>query len=108
MKAVPGKPLLTGPIGSASFQNLLVDMVDWYKRRVLGDPRRALPAPIPTDVIKVKNGSGADQNAGKVLEPGRMESTTKRIPPLRPSTILGASLCKSRWTRTSTAKSRIP
>ena len=76
MKAVPGKPLITGPIGSASFQNTLVDMVDWYKRQVLGNPQRPLPAPIPTDVIKVKNISGADRSAGQVLEIGTLVLTT--------------------------------
>lgn len=67
-KATPGQPLITGPIGSATFQNNLVDMVDWWKRTVRGDPQRAFPAPTPTDVIKVKNISGADRSAGQVLE----------------------------------------
>ena len=76
MKAAAGKPLITGPIGSATFQNTLVDLVDWYKRKVLGDPQRAFPAPIPTDVIKVKNNSGADRSAGQVLEIGALLLTT--------------------------------
>lgn len=76
MKATPGKPLITGPIGSATFQNNLVDMVDWWKRTVRGDPRRALPVAIPTDVIKVKNITGADRSAGQVLELGTLVLTT--------------------------------
>jgi hypothetical protein len=76
MKAVPGKPLITGPIGSATFQNNLVDMVDWWKRTVRGNPQRALPVAIQTDVIKVKNVSGADRGAGQVLEIGTLVLTT--------------------------------
>lgn len=70
MKASPGQNILTTALGSAAFCNNLVDMVDWWKRQVRGNPQRALPAPIPTDVIKVKNVSGANRSAGNVLEIG--------------------------------------
>lgn len=70
MKASPGQNILTTALGSAAFCNNLVDMVDWWKRTVRGDPKRALPVPIPTDVIKVKNVSGVDRSAGQVLELG--------------------------------------
>lgn len=69
-KTAPGQELLAGPLGSAMFVNNLVDMLDWWKRMVRGSPQRALPSPIPTDTIKVKNISGADRSAGQVLELG--------------------------------------
>lgn len=76
MKASPGQNILTTALGSAAFCNNLVDMVDWWKRTVRGDPKRALPTPIPTDVIKVKNITGANRSAGQVLEIGTHVLTT--------------------------------
>lgn len=65
-----GSNLLSSPIGSAQFQANLVDMVDWWKKYVRGNQSGAYQPPIPTDIIKVKNISGADRSAGQVLELG--------------------------------------
>lgn len=67
-KIAPGTPVAAGPIRSAGFQNTLVDLVDWWRTQGLGKGRASFPAVTPTDVIKVKNNSGADRSAGQVLE----------------------------------------
>lgn len=67
-KLTPGTPVTAGPIRSAGFQNTLVDIVDWWRQNMLGTARPRFSSPIPTDVIKIKNVSGADRSAGQVLE----------------------------------------
>lgn len=71
-KPGPGTNLLASPVGSAQFQANLVDMVDWFKRVVRGNQSGAYQPPIPTDVIKVKNITGANRSAGQVLELGSL------------------------------------
>lgn len=67
-RASSGQDLLTTALGSASFVNALIDMVNQWQRG--GRSQLALAPPIATDVIKVKNISGADRSAGQVLELG--------------------------------------
>jgi hypothetical protein len=69
-RASAGQDLLATALGSASFVNDLIDMVNEWKRG--GRPQLAFSPPIATDVIKVKNITGADQAAGKVLELGTL------------------------------------
>lgn len=69
-------PVAAGPIRSAAFQNTLVDIVDWWRQNRMGSGGRNRPSVIPTDVIKVKNISGADRSAGQVLEIGTHLLTT--------------------------------
>src|SRR4051812_36391350 len=67
-RASAGQDLLTTALGSASFVNSLIDMVNQWQRG--SRPQLAFSPPIATDVIKVKNVSGADRTAGQVLELG--------------------------------------
>ena len=70
-KASAGQALVATPIGSAGFQNQLVDLVDRDERQKrLGYPIPKFPLPTPTDTINVKNITGADRRAGEVLEIG--------------------------------------
>lgn len=69
-RASAGQDLLTTALGSASFVNSLIDMVNQWRRG--SRPQLAFSPPVATDVIKVKNITGADQAAGKVLELGTL------------------------------------
>lgn len=75
-KATRGQSLVATPIGSAGFQNTLVDIVDWWRQNALGKGRASNPSSTPTDVIKVKNITGSDRQAGQVLEVGTPLLTT--------------------------------
>ncbi len=69
-KVSPGQSVSGSVLESAPFVNTLVDMVDWFRRQQLGTPGSRQFTPTPTDIINVKNITGADRLAGDVLEIG--------------------------------------
>lgn len=63
-KVSPGQPIPR----SASLWNNLIGAANEYAARQLGQPGRLKTPLIPTDVIKIKNSSGAQVRLGEVLE----------------------------------------
>ena len=53
---------------SMTDHNLIADMAEWYRSKILGEGGSTGNPLIPTDIIKVKNSSGAARRQGEVLE----------------------------------------
>jgi hypothetical protein len=76
-KATPGQDIYSSPLGSARVINRVVEAGDDYaQRRRLSNGGPPVGFPLPTDLVKVKNSTGADRAAGSVLQIGNRLLTT--------------------------------
>jgi hypothetical protein len=72
--AQPGQTIYDSPLGSATVINRVVEAAnDFAYRKRLGTGGGGVPWTIPTDLIKVKNETGADRSAGAVVELGEYQ-----------------------------------
>ena len=72
----PGQPLKTSPLRKASVVNNVLDSADAYLRSQLGKPAEGSGLAMPTDLVKVKNLTGADRAEGDVVQLGNLLLTS--------------------------------
>lgn len=69
-KVSSGQKLVTSPLRKASVINDVLDAVDFVKQQQMGGGGDAIRGIRQTDIVKVRNDSGGDLVAGRVLQLG--------------------------------------
>ena len=68
-RATAGQSLVQMPYGSARVQNNAMEAVEAFQQQQrLGIPKPTFTPPIPTDLVMIRNDSGADRARGDVLQ----------------------------------------